>query len=186
MNDQLAARVKMLRAQGLTNPQIGQRLGISRTHVSRLLNPRSYEVTLRTSREAKRRRIGTCEVCGGVTRLGRHGQPSRICADCVAPPEKWWTRERIIEAIQRWAQEHGSPPRSTDWTAGHPDRLWPAKSNVYLGTRNKSAPFATWADAIEAAGFPRPRRGYYKRTPEVRARMADSQRKRRSRERVER
>lgn len=42
------------------------------------------EAGLRSSREAKRRRTGTCEDCGGVTRYGgKRGEPvSRLCPSC--------------------------------------------------------------------------------------------------------
>lgn len=44
------------------------------------------EADRRSSREAKRRRTGTCEDCGGVTRYGgAKGRPvSRLCAICSA------------------------------------------------------------------------------------------------------
>jgi transcriptional regulator with XRE-family HTH domain len=40
------------------------------------------------------------------------------------------------------------------------------------GKCNKSAPFASWAEAIEAAGFPRPARGKYERSELTRMRMS--------------
>lgn len=64
-------------------------------------------------------------------------------------PRGYWTRERIIEAIQLWAEQHdGQPPTSQDWGngIGKTPPGWPAYSTV----RNK---FGTWTDAIEAAGF---------------------------------
>jgi len=54
-------------------------------------------------------------------------------------------QEKILEAIRRFAQEHGRPPRSKEWEVrdrnGYPDR----RSVVYV--------FGTWKQAILAAGF---------------------------------
>lgn len=66
-------------------------------------------------------------------------------------PKRTWTRETIIEAIQRWAHEHGAPPASTDWFKRVDD--YPSTSMV------KRLFDGSWADAVEAAGFPRPHRG---------------------------
>jgi hypothetical protein len=62
-----------------------------------------------------------------------------------------WTREAIIEALQRYGATHGGvPPRSGDW----------ALYEVGRPTSNKIVKvFGSWADAVEAAGFPRPRPG---------------------------
>jgi hypothetical protein len=56
----------------------------------------------------------------------------------------YWTTERIIEAIQAWAREHGKPPAAKDWLAtgvGHP-------SNATVRDR-----FGSWNAGLEAAGF---------------------------------
>lgn len=46
----------------------------------------SYENTLRLSREAKRRRTGTCKECGATTRYngGKDKPVSDLCAKCAA------------------------------------------------------------------------------------------------------
>ena len=53
---------------------------------SRNLSPQAYERTLRQSREAKRRRRGTCEDCGAETRYNGTtiNGPSRFCLKCSA------------------------------------------------------------------------------------------------------
>ncbi|HVM69553.1 MAG TPA: hypothetical protein VM204_06925 [Gaiellaceae bacterium] len=80
-------QVTELRAQGLTYPQIAARLDLSLDHVKRLGNPGRYERDLVASREAKKRRTGTCERCGGPTRYaGKTNSVSPVCADC-APAE---------------------------------------------------------------------------------------------------
>ncbi len=56
-----------------------------------------------------------------------------------------WTRERIIAAIQEWAERFGHPPASGDWRFGVAP-YWPATSTV----QNR---FGSWNAAISAAGF---------------------------------
>lgn len=61
-----------------------------------------------------------------------------------------WSKEEIIAAIQKWAREHGRPPTANEWTKriiGYPSASTVAKH------------FGSWAEGIEAAGFPRPVRG---------------------------
>lgn len=67
-------------------------------------------------------------------------------ADLVAasPGEIKWTRERIIEALQADANEHGSHPRAQDWRSKGPGR--PTTQVV----RRR---FGSWADAIYAANL---------------------------------
>jgi len=62
-----------------------------------------------------------------------------------------WTRDEITEAIQNHALQHGAPPTSTDWAKAAPGR--PSADLV------KRRFGGSWADAIVAAGFPRPLRG---------------------------
>lgn len=61
-----------------------------------------------------------------------------------------WTRETIVEAIQKFAAEHGRPPKADEWVRSSLDN--PTQSTVYLK-------FGNWGDAIVAAGFERPVRG---------------------------
>jgi hypothetical protein len=61
-----------------------------------------------------------------------------------------WTGPMILDAIRAWAAVHGSPPFAWQWAAGSQEH--PAKGTV-------ARHFDGWANAIEAAGFPRPKRG---------------------------
>ena len=55
-----------------------------------------------------------------------------------------WTQQRIIEALQKDAEQHGSHPRAGDWRAkGH------GRPTTEVVRRR----FGTWADAIAAAGL---------------------------------
>lgn len=67
-----------------------------------------------------------------------------------------WNRASIIEAIQTWARDHdGRPPSSHDWSSSNGGTT-PTKSAVQRH-------FESWGDAVVAAGFPRPQRGYWGR-----------------------
>jgi Homing endonuclease associated repeat len=74
--------------------------------------------------------------------------------------QPYWTRERIIKAIQRAAKD-GEPPKSTDWMSG----LAPGRKRRKTGSATSPRPdhpshtrvqqvFGSWNAAIRAAGFP--------------------------------
>jgi hypothetical protein len=161
---ELAADVRRLReTHGLRFDQIGERLGISRTYANALF----LDPTGDTDRARKDAYGGVCEDCGGPT-SGSEG-PSKVAQFCLhcAPnrQNRKWTRETVIAAIQHWAAEHGKPPRASDWNNARRNNgnyEYPPATSVYKSDRSR-APFETWADAIEAAGFPRPLRGQHER-----------------------
>lgn len=145
-------------------------LGLSRSYTYSLI----HDPDGTQDRARKDSYAGVCETCGGPT-SGADGpaEAPRFCRHC-APAHyqtKYWTYERVVAAIQLWAELHdGRPPRATDWLKGAKRRnvnghKFPPASAVYRGSGLASAPFEYWADAIEAAGFPRPQRGQYERTP---------------------
>lgn len=68
----------------------------------------------------------------------------------TVPARRQWTRETIIEAVQKFAAEHGRPPKADEWVRSSLDH--PTQSTVYQR-------FGNWGDAIVAAGFERPVRG---------------------------
>lgn len=92
---------------------------------------------------------GECVDCGAMTRSSGTSQPSERCPSCSAAAKRKWTVETIIDAIQRWEREHGRPPTADQWIHRDPVGDYPSSRNVY-GT---GTPFATWSDAIRAAGF---------------------------------
>jgi hypothetical protein len=66
---------------------------------------------------------------------------------------RYWTRDRVIKAIQAWAHRTGAPPTYKEWTR--------SRQNGYRwrGKRRPSAfhvrkLFGSWNAAIEAAGLP--------------------------------
>jgi len=98
------------------------------------------------------------------TRQERHRQivalrPSLRCRDCDVARKKTWTQQAILDAIRLWAREHdGVPPSAAEWLGGtrqEHDIRFPYCSVV-------QREFGSWANAIEAAGFPRPHRGRYR------------------------
>lgn len=172
------AEASRLRAKGLYSREIAAAMGISLSYVRGLFNDPDGA----KDRARKNSYGGVCLRCGKRTdgSNGRAKAP-KICAACDAirlHEERYWTRERVIAAIQRWAAEHGRPPRANEWQRAHPDGWWPAATSVYRTSTNPGAVFAYWADAIEAAGFPRPEVGKYERTSETRRRSSESLKRR--------
>lgn len=148
----LAKRVAALRRAAWYFPEIANELGISTSYASSLW----YDPDGAKDRARKKRYAGKCEKCGGPTTgsLGRARAP-KVCAKCASV--KVWTHERVLDAIRRYAAANGRPPTATDWQRADRGNGYPAASSVY--SADESCPFASWADAIEAAGFERPRVG---------------------------
>jgi transcriptional regulator with XRE-family HTH domain len=149
----LAREVKQLRAQGLTQKDVGTRLGISRSYSSELeRDPKGA-----TSRARKDSYARPCVDCGRPVSGadGPNNLPKRCesCRDTYLHEHKRWTRGAIIDAIQRFAAVRGRAPTVAEWQRANPRKGYPAAWSVY------SLEFKSWADAIEAAGFPRPTRG---------------------------
>lgn len=74
----------VLRRAGWSYPRIAAEFGVHRNTVIRWLYPAYAERNREASRAVKRRRSGTCELCGGTTRYNGHGQVvSTVCAVCA-------------------------------------------------------------------------------------------------------
>lgn len=173
MNTQSAAtdtRVRaaqVLQKEGLNKSEIGRTLGVAPSTVTRWLDPEAAERSRRSSKAAKLLRTGNCIDCNTPTSYdgrARKGESNyrrcRNCANLARHLAIYWTREKVIDAIQRFALANGRPPISTDWSTADKANDYPSKTQVYRHpSTSPSAPFAFWADAIEAAGFPRPRPG---------------------------
>lgn len=132
--------------------RISKGLGVPPSTVRRWLDPSYAEKQRQLSREAKQRRATVCPHCGGRV---HYQSQSGLCCHCAPQANRTWTRETLIDAVQRYAAAHGAPPRSKDWPRMDPVNRYPGYSTCY----GVSSPFATWGDMIEAAGFPRPHRG---------------------------
>ncbi len=151
------AEVMRLRRSGMSNPEIAVELGLSASALKGIINDPDG-----SKQKARRTRYqGVCEDCGAATdgSNGRAAAP-RWCRNCVSAHVTVWTREKIIEAIQAWAEKHGRPPRAhPDWARA--DETHPSSSTIVQQSSHPGAAFRSWADAIEAAGFPRPHVGVY-------------------------
>ena len=146
-----------LRQHGHTLQSVADRLGVSVSTIMRWTKPPEFaEKQRRQSREAKQRRRGTCAECGKAT---SYDNTVGMCTRCYNLSQRYWTRERVIRAIQEWAYLYGRPPSAWEWKRAGEHH--PVNSNVYRSVSNPDAPFDTWGDAIEAAGFPRPRTFYH-------------------------
>lgn len=139
-------RAEHLHKQGFTAKQISQQLGIPYLTVYRWLNPAYRAKAAATSKRYKERHKRQCEDCGATIWM-----TSRYCADCAAKRNRTWTEETVIQAIHRFNQRHGRPPLAQEWTRGAPDHPNPGTA-INL--------FGSWANAIEAAGYPRPHVGH--------------------------
>lgn len=147
----LADRIRGLRGEGLTQIAVARRLGISRSYVSDL--ERDPDGLLAAARKDSYRE--PCPECGTLMDGSNGRKGPSLCATCMHAKQaaaKVWTREAVIAAIQGWALKHGRPPTSTEWINGSEDH--PARSSVYRSSKStRTAPFATWNEAIIAAGF---------------------------------
>lgn len=155
-----AAIAARLRARGYTIRQIADELGMSRTYADGLLKDPDGS----KDRARKQKYRGKCQDCGGPTSYTKGGY-AKHCQECAKEHngKSYWNKERIVEAIQRFAEEHGRRPSSSEWLSPTADQ----KKNTRFG--KDGYPYATtvlyhfgsWANAIEAAGFERPVIGQY-------------------------
>jgi hypothetical protein len=89
-------------------------------------------------------------------------RPARVRPELVARTSgrrPTYTREQIIDALQRWTALHGSPPTRADWEPsrarrmGHEWRVVRFHTGEWPTTRMVCRWFGTFNAAIEAAGF---------------------------------
>jgi Homing endonuclease associated repeat len=140
-----AADLRRRLGEGTTQRALADEYGVAQSTMSRWLNPDSAERHRQACRQWKRAHRRTCIDCGG--RTGSWQAEVKRCRSCSADHQRSqtrWTREAILEAIAKWAAEHGRPPASTDWVRA--GAYWPNLTTV-------QARFASWNAAIAAAGF---------------------------------
>lgn len=156
---QRAAEARRLRHLGLKQREIAETMGIGRSYAAELLDdPAGQKARVRRESYA-----GVCENCGSPTTGGDGpAKAPRFCVHCAPGQNRQWTEETVVAAIREWARRHGRPPSSTDWlhySVAEDGYKFPNRGSCYRSTSGSTAPFESWADAIEAAGFPRPRKG---------------------------
>lgn len=96
-------------------------------------------------------RVRAFEILGLKPPPIKHGSRGVVFERQAASRSRVWTLAEIIEAIQEHARSHdGRPPTTEEWRYagdGHPTYSRVARV------------CGSWPDAVEMAGFPRPRRG---------------------------
>ena len=160
---ELRQQASELRSGGMLIREIAVELNVPESTVIRWLNPK---LERRERANAKRRKFSRkrrCPKCGNKV-----SDKALICRSCqreAQSKDRYWNRERIIDAIRAWALQHGHAPTYKEWEKkgkGHPATLT-VHSGMY-------PPFASWSDALRAAGFePRKRRSALRLTNEERA-----------------
>jgi hypothetical protein len=157
------AEFSFLRKYGRTPNQIASACRVCANYVRDVLDDPDGN----KARARKAGYRGVCVDCGRPTNgsSGRARAPER-CVRCSNRKIRlYWTHERIIEAIERWVTIHGEPPTTSEWGRSHhgaPE--WRKKRMAetpgrWPELRVVQGMFGSWANAIEAAGYQRPRRG---------------------------
>ena len=142
-------RILLLKAHGLNRHEIAERLGLAAQTVSTYLSDPDN-----TQREEYlRRRRATCPVCGGAM-----WRAAKQCSDCQRKErmakQDVWSANKIIDSIRRYHAEFGCIPPARDFYAKARDHKGEFPTQKRVDSR-----FGSWANAVEAAGFPRPSKG---------------------------
>jgi hypothetical protein len=90
----------------------------------------------------------------GANTKWENGRPQAASVDLGRAAS--WTADEVLDAIRRWAVDHGQPPTSDDWTP---------RVDGYPSAATAARRFGSWAEAVERAGFDRPARGGHTRQP---------------------
>ncbi len=138
VREKRAARAIALRDKGLKLCEIAERMNVAVSTVDAWIkDPDGSQLRMR--KDSYR---GRCEECGEPTDGSRGpGQAPRVCARCLK-----WTDEQIVEAIRRWADEHGGvPPTTSDWHLAPTDKSFPCSTIVIRRMG--------WNNALLMAGF---------------------------------
>ena len=93
---------------------------------------------------------------------GPRGRSEEWARGRVSPPAGTWSADRVVEAIQRWVLETGSPPSATAWVGSRPQRSTAAEKWQRERPRWPSADTVrrlcgSWPAALQAAGCPESR-----------------------------
>lgn len=134
---------------------LAERFGVARSTISAWLDDRHAEKQL-----ARRERYrGTCETCGAKTTGCNGYNAPNECAKCAPArqhEERYWNKERVLEAIKDFHARNGRRPVAQEWHDKHN-----LDGERYPFTSIVIREFGSWANAIEVAGFERPVVGRY-------------------------
>lgn len=154
----LRLQAKKLRKQGMLVADIAAEIGVPKPTVIRWTNPRLEKRERAKARHRKFSKGRQCPRCKSRP-VSNNAKLCRPCRLEIQTTSRYWTRERVIEAIQLWYLEKGHPPVYAQWERSGPGH--PAISSILDGP---NPPFKKWSEAIQAAGFtPRVRRPEKKR-----------------------
>lgn len=105
-----------------------------------------------------------------VERAAQPKPPRR--ADAPMPPRRarrqGWTADGVMDAVVRWTETYGRPPKAHEWnptlarTRGLADAETVERrfrSGEWPSDQTARRLFGSWANAVEAAGYDRPRQG---------------------------
>lgn len=155
MKRETAERIREMRAKGATSGEIAYRLRLSESTVRNWWGEDvCSDCNAPVDGSQRKRPVVRCESCDRAWCATEEGGLAR----------SYWTRERIIEAIQWWADKYGEAPATTDWDPWHARHLFGDEKRARRFERDHKAGripsfrhtvkrFGTWNNAIAAAGF---------------------------------
>jgi DNA invertase Pin-like site-specific DNA recombinase len=108
------------------------------------------------------RRVGFTE--DTTPRIMRRPKPYRRPATLPVDPRPWvrhqkrrtiavWDEQAIVDAIWRWADEHGRAPRASDWSPHAARSVRDYYAAPYPATTNVVRTFGSWSAALRTAGI---------------------------------
>lgn len=140
--------IKLLRSHGLSNAEIAEKMGIKINSIYKYL----WDPDGKKTQEARSLMMRPCPVCE-TTLIQKHAKQCLSCYRAKVQTNLRWSPETTAEAIQRFHQEFGHVPTSRDMFDIS------VRRRDYPSQKHAIKHHGSWANAVEAAGFPRPRHG---------------------------
>ncbi len=168
-------------ASGETLQEVGDFYGVTRERVRQILSASGFSTKeARKQRGDVKRRAREARVVArlretrNIQAVAREFNMTvgevRKLAETLAPeakeevkngsrvPNGYWTKARILDAIQRWVKQYGAPPHATDWNIaairarGYAEREERFINGLWPGVNTVRTKFGNWNDAIAEAG----------------------------------
>jgi transcriptional regulator with XRE-family HTH domain len=144
-----AVAVAHLRRRGLSQAQVAERLGISRSYASELeTDPTGAAAVGRKNRYRRPCPGWNDDLCGRLLdgSNGRGPNASKLCSACASQQQRetrrYWDSERIVATFRAFDNQFGRQPTATDYAGRFPG-----------GRKRLSATRLDEVDAITATGF---------------------------------